>query len=188
VGEAAAGAQAVLPHLGEPVARDEVHRGPRRRARGLPIQPDVSARAGYRYIWSISDIDPPDQRYREHRPIGELSLHAFPGASLLLLDRNRVDLRFINGVYSYRYRNRLRLERTFAVDRWTAGRALTPYAMEELGYDSRYGEFNRSRFTVDLETTLTSMLMVDLSFVRQDDSRASVEHLNALGLTLNLTY
>ena len=99
-----------------------------------------------------------------------------------------MDLRFINGVYSYRYRNRVRLERTFAVDRWTAGRALTPYAMEELGYDSRYGEFNRSRFTVDLETTLTSMLMVDLSFVRQDDSRASVEHLNALGLTLNLTY
>jgi hypothetical protein len=145
----------------------------------------VSTRAGYRYIWSISDADPP---YREHRPVGELTLRVYPGASLLLVDRNRVDLRFIDGAYSYRYRNRLRLERTFTVDLGAPGRSLTPYAMEELGYDSRYDEFNRSRFTAGVETQLTRTVMVDVNFVRQDDSRASVERLNAFGLAVNLTY
>jgi Protein of unknown function (DUF2490) len=133
----------------------------------------VSVRAGYGYLWSISPTDP----YSEHRPVGEVSLHAFPGASVHLVDRNRVDLRFINGDYSYRYRNRLRLERTFAVDRWARGRTLTPYAMEELGYDSRYDTFNRSRFSLGVETQFTQIVMVDLYVVRQDDSRASVEHL-----------
>ncbi len=147
----------------------------------------VSVRAGYGYIWSISDTDG-DPPYREHRPIGELSLHAFPGASIHLIDRSRVDLRFISGDYSYRYRNRLRLERTFTLDRWPPTRTLTPYAMEELGYDSRYDTFNRSRFTAGVETQFTRTVMVDLNIVRQDDSRASVERLYALGLALNLTY
>jgi len=147
----------------------------------------VSVRAGYGYIWSISDTDG-DPPYREHRPLGELSLRAFPGASILLIDRNRVDLRFINGDYSYRYRNRLRLERTFTFDRWPPTRTLTPYAMEELGYDSRYDTFNRSRFTAGVETQFTRTVMVDLYVVRQDDSKASVERLYALGLALNLTY
>jgi len=99
-----------------------------------------------------------------------------------------VDLRFINGDYSYRYRNRLRLGRTFTFDRWPPSRTLTPYAMEELGHDSRYDTFNRSRFTAGVETQFTGTVMVDLYVVSHDDSSASVERLYALGLTLNLTY
>jgi hypothetical protein len=60
--------------------------------------------------------------------------------------------------------------------------------MEELGYDSRYDTFNRSRFTAGVETQFTRTVMVDLNIVRQDDSCASVERLYALGLALNLTY
>ena len=149
----------------------------------------VSARAGYGYLWSISDKNNNvDEPYHEHRPIGELSLRAFPGKSLVLFDRNRVDFRFINGDYSYRYRNRVRLERTWSADDEASGRAVTPYAMEEVGYDSRYDTFNRSRFSVGVETQFTETVMVDLYLVRQDDSRASIERLYALGLALNLTY
>ena len=149
----------------------------------------VSARAGYGYLWSISDKqNNVDEPYHEHRPIGELSLRAFPGKSLVLFDRNRVDFRFINGDYSYRYRNRVRLERTWAVDDRAPGLAFTPYAMEEVGYDSRYDTFNRSRFSVGVETQLTKTVMVDLYLFRQDDSRASIERLYALGIALNLTY
>jgi hypothetical protein len=149
----------------------------------------VSARVGYRYIWSISYADPPT---REHRAITELTLRASPGAGISLVDRNRVDLRFIEGATSWdtswRYRNRLRVERTFATSRDAPSRTLTPYAMEELGYDSRYDTFNRSRFTAGVEAQLTPVVMVDLNFVRQDDTRSSTRHLNALGLNLNLTY
>jgi hypothetical protein len=147
----------------------------------------VAARAGYGYIWSISDKDAPDQ-YTEHRPVVELSLHAFPGASIHLIDRSRGDFRFINGDYSWRYRNRLRIERTFTFTNWPPTRTLTPYAMEELGYDSRYDEFNRSRFSAGLETQFTEKVMLDVYLVRQDDTRSSVERLWALGLALNLSY
>ena len=82
----------------------------------------------------------------------------------------------------------MRLERTWAADRWAPGRAFTPYAMEEVGYDSRYDTFNRSRFSAGVETQFTKTVMVDLSLVCQDDSRASVDRLYALGIALNLTY
>jgi hypothetical protein len=146
----------------------------------------VSARVGYGYLWSISDDS--DSPYREHRPIGELALHFHPGASLALVDRNRVDLRFINGEYSYRYRNRIRLERTFVPALRSPDRTLTPYVMDEIGYDSRYDIFNRNRFTIGVERQFTRTVMVDLNLVRQDDTRASVERLYALGIALNLTY
>ena len=147
----------------------------------------VSARAGYGYIWSISEKDAPDQ-YIEHRPVVELSLRAYRGAAILLIDRSRGDFQFINGDYSWRYRNRLRVERTFTFKSWPPTRTLTPYAMEEVGYDSRYDEFNRSRFSAGLETQFTQKVMLDLYLVRQDDSRSAVERLLALGLALNLSY
>ena len=145
----------------------------------------VSARVGYGYLWSLSDAEPP---YREHRPVAEVSLRAYPGASSMLADRTRFDMRFIDGVYSYRLRNRLRVEHTYSAEQWAKGRALTPYVMEELGYDSRYHTINRSRFTFGVELTFTPTVMMDVNIVRQNDSRASVGRLNALGLALNLTY
>jgi len=147
----------------------------------------VSARTGYGYLWSISDRGAADQ-YQEHRPIAELSLHAYPGASIVLIDRSRADFRFINGDYSWRYRNRIRIERTFAFKRWPPTRTLNPYVMDELGYDSRYDSFNRNRLTAGVETQFTRTVMLDLNLVRQDDARSSVERLWAFGIALNLTY
>jgi hypothetical protein len=54
---------------------------------------------------------------------------------LLLIDRNRLDLRWVDGNFSWRCRNRLTLERHFKMG---GNRALTPYASGELFYDSRF--------------------------------------------------
>ena len=72
-------------------------------------------RAGYRY--TFTDDDP------EHRIVTEQTFRQELPLAILLSDRNRQDWRFMGGVFSFRYRNRVRLEREFRM--W--GRSFTPY-------------------------------------------------------------
>lgn len=144
----------------------------------------LSARIGYRYLWAMSERDNPDQ-YQEHRPIAEVTVRAYPGRGITLLDRSRLDLRFINGESSWRYRNRVRAERPFP---FAADRGLTPYVMLEAGYDSRYDEFNRLRLQAGAEYQFSRLVMLDTYYVRQWDDRSSVPRLNAIGLALNLFF
>jgi len=53
-------------------------------------------------------------------------------------DRNRADLDWKNGVFTYRYRNRLTLERTFAIHSYH----LIPYVSAELFYESQYSKIS----------------------------------------------
>jgi len=66
-------------------------------------------RAGYRYGFSITEADP----FKEHRPLLEQTLRQQLPLKILLSDRNRDEFRFVNGDFSFRYRNRLMLEREF---------------------------------------------------------------------------
>jgi hypothetical protein len=67
----------------------------------------ITLRGGYRYGFSIKGSDP----FRENRGILELTLRWHFRRGFLVIDRNRGDLRWINGVPSQRYRNRLTVER-----------------------------------------------------------------------------
>jgi hypothetical protein len=140
----------------------------------------MSIRGGMRYIFSVSDTS-----YREFRPIGEFTYRFFPGASVLVLDRSRFDLRVINGVASWRYRNRLRAERSFIARN---NRTITPYTMAEAGHDSRYDVVNRIRLDLGAEYAFSSRTMLDTYLAYQHDSRAQTTNLLALGLALNLTF
>ena len=59
-------------------------------------------------------------------------------AEILLADRNRADLDWKNGVFSWRYRNKLTLQRTFAIYSYH----LIPYIAAEPFYESRYGKWS----------------------------------------------
>ena len=144
----------------------------------------LSARAGYRYLWALSNRDDPDQ-YREHRLVAEVTPRTYVVAGIKVYDRNRFDLRSINGEVSWRYRNRVRAERVFELGR---ARALTPYAMVEIGYDSRYDEFNRVRLQAGGEYQFSPSLWLDLYYVRQWDDQSSVPRLNAIGVAVNLAF
>ncbi len=104
-------------------------------------------------------------------------------AKLLLSNRNRLDLRWVNGAFSWRYRNRFALEREFGIGEKCA---LTPYASGELYYDSRFHTWNRNRYGYGLQTTFNRRLMIDAYYMRQNDSRSSPPHVNAIGAGLNL--
>lgn len=140
----------------------------------------MSIRGGIRYHFSLSDTS-----YRELRTIGEFTYRFFPGSAIRLMDRSRVDLRLINGKMSWRYRNRIRAERTFNA---MSNRTLTPYAMAEAGYDSRYDVVNRVRFNLGTEWVLSPRTMLDGYLAYQYDNRAQTAKTFALGLALNLTF
>ncbi len=84
--------------------------------------------AGYRYLAA------PDKPGTNRIPIAATS-HLPLTAKLLMTDRNRFDLDWSNG-FTWRYRNRLTLERTFAIHTFH----LIPYASAEIYYESQYGK------------------------------------------------
>lgn len=136
-------------------------------------------RVGYR---SISDI--PRGEDREQRGIAELTVYE-PLGGARLANRTRLDLRWIAGDFSLRLRDRLRLERP-VVTPWR--QRLVPYAMDEVFYDFRYRAIVRNRVQLGAEFPLTPHVGLDLFYLRQDDSRSDVRHVNALGVALVLSY
>jgi Protein of unknown function (DUF2490) len=144
----------------------------------------LSARVGYRFLWAPSEIGDSNV-YTEHRGVAEITVRAYPGLGLVLLDRNRFDLRYFDDEVSWRYRNRARVERTFPL---TRDRSVNPYAMVEVGYDSRFDVFNRVRMQLGVEYQFSRRLMLDTYYLRQWDDYSSVPRLNALGLAFNLMY
>jgi len=144
--------------------------------------------AGYRYGFSFTDDDP----FKEHRPLTEQTIRQALPLGILLTDRNREEFRFVNGDYSFRYRNRLRFEREFPV----RDRSISPYASIELYHDSRFDVWNRNRLTVGTQVQLKrafallrsviprKQLLLDVYYTKQNDSRSEPHHIHAIGTAL----
>lgn len=150
-------------------------------------------RGGYRYVFSLDNGS-----HKEHRILLEQTLRLPLPAKILLSDRNREELRIINGDGSFRYRNRVTLEREFHAKFIK----ITPYVAGELFYDTRFDVFNRNRMTVGIQFPIFKRLeafrdhlhlprnsaSLDLYYTRQNDSRSSPNHVNAAGATLVLSF
>ncbi len=140
----------------------------------------VALRGGYRFKYS----DPPDDPIsRESRVQLSADLRFPVGFKLLATDRNLVELRWINGDPSQRYRNRLSLEREFV---GFLGKAHTFVAAAEVFYDTRHHAWSRQEYTAAVQTLVSQKLLVELYYQRQEDSKGSPRHVNAAGLTLQL--
>src|SRR4030095_15588198 len=99
----------------------------------------------------------------DHSPTIEAQGSAPLPWGLLLSDRNRVDFRFVGGNYQPRYRNRLKLDRTFQ-----AGRLhLTPYGYAEVFYDWNVDKFNRYRFAAGSDVALGRHVIFEGYYLRQ---------------------
>jgi hypothetical protein len=118
---------------------------------------------------------------REHRFLAEATFRVLFPATILASDRNRFEARWLDGDWSWRYRNRLRVERGF-----DAGAArLIPFASGELFYDSRSDGWSRLRVEagLDIEELTGRRSVIELYVARQFDASGSF---NALGLTFEL--
>jgi Protein of unknown function (DUF2490) len=136
-------------------------------------------RAGYRYGFSLVEDDP----FQEHRIVLEQTVRVPIPWKILLSDRNRQDLRWVDGEFSARYRNRLMLERDFGLGDFR----FTGYGSAEVYYDSRFDTFNRNRFIFGIAFPVTHRFGLDLNYARQNDSRSKPYHVNAIGIILVFT-
>ena len=153
----------------------------------------VILRTGYRFGRSVGSTSEP---FKEHRFLTEQTLRTLLPVGLLLSDRNREEFRFVNGDFSFRYRNRVTVEREFHLFK---NRTITPYVSGEIFYDTRYGVWNRNRYAVGVQLSLRrgqlmKMLLpkrqgiLDLYLMRQNDSRSDAPHVNALGAALSFYF
>jgi uncharacterized protein DUF2490 len=102
---------------------------------------------------------------------------------IFLGDRNREELRWVDGEFSARYRNRLMLERDFDVRDFR----FTSYGSAEVYYDTRFDTFNRNRFIFGTVFPVTDRFGLDLNYARQNDSRSKPYHVHSIGIVLVFT-
>jgi hypothetical protein len=74
----------------------------------------------------------------ENRLLTSATFHLPVTARVLITDRNRADLDWKDGKFSWRYRNKLTLERTFAIHSYHS----IPYASVEPYYESQYEKWS----------------------------------------------
>lgn len=137
-------------------------------------------RAGYRYTFSIRDAS-----YRESRIVTEGTITAYSTTLVRLLNRTRVEFRFVNGEYSYRIRDRVHFQR---LSQRSKGLRLAPYGTVEVYYDSRYNTIARIGARVGTEARLGRRVGIDLYIARQNNTRSEPRYVNALGITTKVTF
>ena len=107
-----------------------------------------------------------------------------PASRLLLSDRNRVEFRWVNGVYSTRYRNLVQGEYDFKVHEFR----FSPYTSAEFFYSSTTSSWNQEWYTAGIKMPYKRLLMVQTYYLRQNCTNCNPANLNVAGLTLNLFF
>lgn len=134
-------------------------------------------RAGYYHAKTPANSPDP---FTEHTALIEATPRFFLPKQVLVESRFRCDFRFLDGVYTPRFRNRLRIERPFALPRTS----LNPYSEFEPFYDWRYRSFHRQRYSAGVEWLLHKRFVFEAYYLRQHDSQSSREWTDVIGFVL----
>jgi len=135
-------------------------------------------RAGYRFTFSTRDAS-----YRESRIVTEVTARVAGATSWRLVERTRAELRWVNGDYNWRLRERLHLQRFFASPMRFDPR---PYGTFEAYYYSQYNSIARLAGRVGVEFRVWKASDIDVYVARQENSRGEPPRVNALGITVKL--
>jgi hypothetical protein len=119
----------------------------------------------------------------EHRMIFEGSFrNTFP-AKFLLTNRNRFELRWVDG-FHFRYRNRLMFERPVKLKRLK----LTPFGSAEAIWDQRYTRWNTFKYIGGVQVRLIRHTAVDLQYERQHCVVCSDPNTDIFGVNFNIFF
>ncbi|HTO88984.1 MAG TPA: DUF2490 domain-containing protein [Thermoanaerobaculia bacterium] len=134
--------------------------------------------AGYEFLRTIQS----GPELHEDRIAVEATPRFRPPENFLIADRNRIEFRWVDGNYSTRYRNQLRVEHDFLVH----DLRVDPYASAEFFYDITKGSWSEEQYAAGIQIPYRRLLMVDLYYLRQNCDTCRPEHVNVLGLTINV--
>lgn len=133
-------------------------------------------RLGYRILTFPDRID-------EHRGVIELHARYYLPGSFLIVDRNRIDLRG-RETFSWRYRNRVSIERAFA----SRTVRFTPYARAEAYYDCTAAKWTRFSYIAGIVFPIGSRFEVEPSYERQINKTGEPNYTNGYGLTWSIYF
>lgn len=133
----------------------------------------LSFREGYAYLPSISGTN-------EHRGITELTARAPLPAKFLLSDRNRGELRSIDGDLSTRFRNQIKVERDLAIDKFKS----TGFAYIEFYYDTRYSAWARTEYSGGIDIPIRKRWVFEVNYLRQNNKQPRQSSVNGVGLII----
>ena len=135
-------------------------------------------RVGYRYLPSTNGPV-------EHRGVLEVTGRYALKSGFLFSDRSRADLRFINGEFSWRYRNRPTVERTVSIRSYH----FTPYVRGEVYFDIDYRKWSRTSEGLGAAFPIRKHTEIEPYYEHQNDTSKSPNHqINALGISFNLYF
>jgi Protein of unknown function (DUF2490) len=134
--------------------------------------------AGYRVITAPND--PAENRFM---PIATVAL-PMKGA-FLATDRNRADLDWKAGVFSWRYRNRLQVQRTLGIRSYH----VTPYVNAEFYYTSQYSKWSTTQLEAGGIFPIGSHVQIDAYYEHQNNTgKKPNEQVNDIGLAAHLFF
>jgi len=130
---------------------------------------------GYRYI-TAPGADP------ETRLIEAVTSNFPLQAGFFLSDRNRFELDWKNDIFSWRYRNKLTLERSFAVRSYH----FIPYVAAEPFYESQFGKWSTTSLYAGSLFPVGKHVQFNTYF--EHDNKRPNQQVNSVGLALNLYF
>ena len=108
-----------------------------------------------------------------------------PRINFLLSDRNRADLDWQGGSFTWRYRNRIQLERTTRIGSYH----LSPYASAEFFYSSQYSKWSTTSLFAGCLFPIGKHVQFNPYYEHQNSTGKSPnQQYNQLGLMLNLFF
>jgi hypothetical protein len=106
-------------------------------------------------------------------------------AKLLLTDRNRADLDWSNGGFTWRYRNMLSLQRTLELGSYH----LIPYASSEFYYESQYRKWSTTELYAGSLFPLGKHFQLKAYYEHQNNTgKRPNKQLHGVGLALNIYF
>jgi hypothetical protein len=135
--------------------------------------------AGYRYLPNTSG--PPTNRFEPFATFNA-PLHR---VKVLFTDRNRFDLDWKGGGYSWRYRNRPQFQREISLGRYH----ISPYASAEFFYESQYSKWSNTAIYAGCYFHFGEHFQLNPYYEHQNfTGSAPNQQYNQFGLMLNLFY
>lgn len=133
---------------------------------------------GYRYV-------PTAGKPTVNRLEPVLTFHLPLVAQILLSDRNRADLDWSTGNFTWRYRNRVTLERRIALRSYHPA----PYASAEVFYESKYSKWSTTALYVGCLFPVGKHIELDPYYEHENNTgKPPNQIINAAGLVLNLHF
>lgn len=133
---------------------------------------------GYRYVPS-----PTKATIQRMEPV--ITTHFPLKGQILLSDKNRADLDWSSGKFTWRYRNRFTVERRFTIHSYHPA----PYASAEFFYESQYTKWSTTALYAGCLLPLTRHLQLDPYYEHENNTGKSPnQQINALGLILDVYF